>query len=310
LDVALIQSLVRKGAVDDCVGEYGHILVDECHHLPAYSFEQVIRHARARYVAGLTATIMRKDGHHPIVFMQCGPVRHRVDARRQAIIRPFDHHVLVRPTAFRPLRDPDPDERMQFGDLCTELANDETRNSLICKDVLDVLDEGRSPVILTERREHLDRLAGILAPKVCNLIALRGGMGRRKLGAAAERLATIPRHEQRVLLATGRYIGEGFDDARLDTLFLTMPVSWQGTIAQYVGRLHRLFDGKREVRVYDFADLDVPVLARMFDRRCRGYEAVGYKILLPASAAPGWPADVPLPVDPQWKRDYAASVRR
>ena len=112
------------------------------------------------------------------------------------------------------------------------------------------------------------------------------------------------------LLATGRYIGEGFDDARLDTLFLTLPVSWRGTIAQYVGRLHRLHDRKREVRVYDYADLDVPLLARMFDRRCRGYEAVGYTIVVPASAVPGWPADVPLPADPQWKRDYAASVKR
>ena len=112
------------------------------------------------------------------------------------------------------------------------------------------------------------------------------------------------------MLATGRYVGEGFDDARLDTLFLTLPVSWHGTIAQYVGRLHRLHDRKREVRVYDYADLDVPLLARMFDRRCRGYEAVGYTLVVPASAVPGWPADVPLPVDRQWKSEYAASVRR
>ena len=135
-------------------------------------------------------------------------------------------------------------------------------------------------------------------------------MRRRKSGRSCARLAAIPANEERVLLATGRYIGEGFDDARLDTLFLTLPVSWRGTIAQYVGRLHRLHDRKREVRVYDYADLNVPMLARMFDRRCRGYEAVGYTILLPASAVPGWPADVPLPVDPQWKNDYAASVRR
>jgi superfamily II DNA or RNA helicase len=106
-----------------------------------------------------------------------------------------------------------------------------------------------------------------------------------------------------VLLATGRYIGEGFDDTRLDTLFLTMPVSWRETVAQYVGRLHRLNERKREVRVYNYADLNVPMLARMFDRRCQEYEAVGYTILLPASAVPGWPADVPIPVDPQWKRD-------
>ncbi len=123
-------------------------------------------------------------------------------------------------------------------------------------------------------------------------------------------LSTIPDNEERVLLATGRYIGEGFDEARLDTLFLTLPVSWRGTIAQYAGRLHRLHDRKREVRIYDYPDLNVPMLARMFDRRCRGYEAVGYTIVLPASTIAGWPADVALPVDPQWKKDYAASVRR
>src|SRR6266481_4136319 len=116
--------------------------------------------------------------------------------------------------------------------------------------------------------------------------------------------------EGRVLLATGKYIGEGFDEPRLDTLFLTLPISWRGTIAQYVGRLHRLYEGKREVQVYDYADLDVPMLSRMFDRRCEGYEAAGYTIMLPGSAVPGWPAEVPLPIDPQWKRDYAASVRR
>ena len=165
--------------------------------------------------------------------------------------------------------------------------------------------------MLTERNEHLDCLAARLSPNVRHLIVLRGGMRRPKeTRAVMARLAAIPENEERVLLATGRYIGEGFDDARLDTLFLTLPVSWRGTIAQYVGRLHRLHDRKREVRVYDYADLNVPMLARMFDRRCRGYEAVGYTILLPASAVPGWPADVPLPVDPQWKNDYAASVRR
>ncbi len=135
-------------------------------------------------------------------------------------------------------------------------------------------------------------------------------MGKKQRQAVADRLAAIPRDEARAILATGKYVGEGFDDPRLDTLFLTLPVSWRGTIAQYAGRLHRLYDGKREVRVYDYADLNVPMLARMFDRRCRGYEAVGYTILLPASAIPGWPADVVLPADPLWKRDYSGSVRR
>jgi very-short-patch-repair endonuclease len=142
------------------------------------------------------------------------------------------------------------------------------------------------------------------------VITLQGGMGRREFQAVRARLAATSGRDQRVVLATGKYIGEGFDDPQLDTLFLAMPVSWRGTIAQYVGRLHRLHDGKQEARVYDYADLNVPMLARMFDRRCRGYEALGYEILLPASALPGWPAEVPLPVDPEWKRDYAASVQR
>jgi len=308
--VAIIQSLVRKGVVDDGVGQYGHLIVDECHHLSASSFEQVARRAKARFVTGLSATVTRKDGHHPIIFMQCGPIRYRVDAREQAAARPFDHKVFVRPTAFRPLRAPDADVRCQFHDLYDELIADEARNRLICEEVVQAVREGRSPVVLTERNEHLDYLAGRLSSDIAGLIVLRGGMGRKQMRATLAQLAATPEHGERLLLATGRYLGEGFDDARLDTLFLTLPVSWHGTIAQYVGRLHRLHDRKREVRVYDYADLNVPMLARMFDRRCRGYEAVGYTILLPASAVPGWPTDVPLPVDPQWKRDYAASVQR
>ncbi len=310
LDVAVIQSLVRKGVVDDRVGEYGHLVVDECHHLSAQSFEQVARRAKARYVTGLSATVTRKDGHHPIIFMQCGPVRYRVDAKEQALARPFTHTVVVRPTGFYPLKTANPDARSQFQDLYGDLIADENRNRLICEDIVQAVREGRSPVMLTERTEHLDHLAELLSPAIRHVIVLRGGMGKKELNAVIARLATIPENEERVLLATGRYIGEGFDDARLDTLFLTLPVSWRGTIAQYAGRLHRLHDRKREVRVYDYADLNVPMLSRMFDRRCRGYEAIGYSILLPASAVPGWPSDVPLPVDPVWKKDYAASVRR
>jgi very-short-patch-repair endonuclease len=141
-------------------------------------------------------------------------------------------------------------------------------------------------------------------------VTLRAGLGRKQARAISDRLASISPRTPRVILATGRYVGEGFDDPRLDTLFLTLPVSWRGTIAQYAGRLHRLSEGKREVRIYDYADLDVPILARMFDRRCHGYEAVGYTVVLPASAIPGWPADVVLPSDPIWKRDYAGSVQR
>ena len=310
IDVALIQSMVRKDVVNDHIGEYGHLVADECHHVPAVSFEQVARRANAKYVLGLSATVSRKDGHHPILFMQCGPVRYRVDARRQAETRSFSHTVWVRPTSFHMPESTRDDARIPFHDLYGALVSDPRRNDLICEDILNALRENRKPVVLTERREHLEQLAANLRPLVKHLVILQGGMGKKQLGRAMAQLAEIPENEDRVLLATGRYLGEGFDDARLDTLFLTLPVSWRGTIAQYVGRLHRRHDLKREVRVYDYADLNVPLLAKMFDRRCKGYESVGYSILLPASAAPGWPPDVPLPVDPQWKRDYSASVQR
>jgi superfamily II DNA or RNA helicase/very-short-patch-repair endonuclease len=310
LDVGVTQSLVRNGVVDDLVGNYGHLIVDECHHLSAQSFEQVARQAKAKFVTGLSATVMRKDGHHPIIFMQCGPVRYRVNSKERVAAHPFKHTVMVRPTDFRPLQPANPNVRQQFHELYEELIADEERNQLICHDLIQTLREGRSPLVLTERNEHLDSLAKQLASEVPNLVVLRGGMRKKELDAISARLAAIPADESRVILATGRYVGEGFDDARLDTLFLTLPVSWHGTIAQYVGRLHRLYDGKREVRVYDYADLNVPMLARMFDRRGRGYEAIGYKMQLPGSAVPGWPADVPLPIDPEWKSQYAASVRR
>ncbi len=310
LDVAVMQSLVRSGLVDDLVSNYGHLIVDECHHLSAQSFEQVARQARAKFVTGLSATVTRKDGQHPIIFMECGAVRYRDNVRHAVATHPFEHKVVVRATGFRPLRPADPDVRVQFHTLYEELIADEARNQLICQDVIHALREGRSPLVLTERNEHLDSLTKQLTSEVPHLIVLRGGMRKRELDATQARLAAIPTDEARLLLATGRYVGEGFDDARLDTLFLTLPVSWQGTITQYVGRLHRLFHNKREVRVYDYADLNVPMLARMFDRRCRRYEGIGYTIQLPGSAVPGWPAEVLLPVNPDWKSQYATSVRR
>jgi very-short-patch-repair endonuclease len=242
--------------------------------------------------------------------MQCGPIRYRVDARSQAAARPFAHHVYVRPTSFHPKEDGAPDARLEFHRLYEGLRTDEARNQMICSDVLGAVGESRKPLILTERTEHLEDLARRLSPRVSHLIVLQGGQTKKELGEALGHLASAPANETRVVLATGKFIGEGFDDPQLDTLFLVLPVSWRGTIAQYVGRLHRLHDNKRDVRVYDYADLNVPMLAHMFDRRCRGYEALGYTILLPSSAMPGWPVEVPLPIDPEWKRDYAASVRR
>ncbi len=309
-DVALIQSLVRGDVVDDQIAQYGHLIVDECHHLPADNFEKLIRLAKAKYITGLTATLKRKDGRHPMITMRCGPVSYQVNAKEQAANQPFEHAVLVRPTAFQFIKPRNENLRIQFQDLYNELIKDEMRNELICSDVIQAVQVGRSPIILTERNEHLDNLFQKLSCMVKNLIVLRGGMSSRELNQAIMQLTNIPEQEERVILATGKFIGEGFDDARLDTLFLTLPVSWQGTIAQYVGRLHRLYDLKKEVQVYDYADFSVPMLERMFNRRCKAYEAIGYKILLPANAISGWPTSVPLPVDPKWKADYATTIKR
>jgi superfamily II DNA or RNA helicase len=310
IDIALIQSLVRKGQVDDRVAGYGHLIVDECHHLPAVSFELVARRSKARFVTGLSATVVRKDGHHPIITMQCGPVRYRVDAKSQAAARPFTHHVYVRPTAFLPRNALPEDPRAAFQELCQDLQRDLSRNAMITADVAACLQEKRNPIVLTERTEHVDLLVDALTDLPAELFVLRGKLSKRELSRTLEELRTRPADQPRVILATGKFVGEGFDDPQLDTLFLAMPVAWRGTITQYVGRLHRLHEGKREVRVFDYADLNVPMLSRMFDKRCAGYESAGYTILLPGSALPGWPAEVPLPVDPAWKRDYAATIRR
>lgn len=276
VDVAMIQSLGRKGDVDDIVADYGHLVVDECHHLSAISFEAVARRAKAKYVLGLSATVTRKDGHHPIVFMQCGPARYRVDARAQATARPFGHRLIPRPTNFAlppTLRE---DRRPPIQQVYAALAADEARNDLIFDDILKALEEKRSPVVLTERKDHALILSERLSRFARNVILLTGGMGVRQRQAVMQRLAEIPPEEERVLIATGRYIGEGFDDARLDTLFLAMPISWKGTLAQYVGRLHRLHPDKREVVVYDYIDEAVPVLARMSNKRIKGYKSLGY----------------------------------
>ena len=277
IDVALIQSLVKRGEVSDLVGDYGHLIVDECHHLSAASFELVARRAKARFVLGLSATVARKDGHQPIIFMQCGPIRYRVDARTQAARRGIAHRTRQRRTAFRLPQPLALMDRPPMPAVYAALAQDEARNDLIFDDVLRALEAKRSPVILTERKDHLEYLQGRLSRFVRNLVVLRGGMSAAERKAADAALR-VPDGEERLILATGRYIGEGFDDDRLDTLFLTMPISWKGTLAQYVGRLHRRHAGKTDVLVYDYADDAVPMLSRMAAKRHAGYRALGYSI--------------------------------
>ena len=275
VDVALFQSLHRKGEVKDCIAEYGQVIVDECHHISAFTFEQVMRQIKAKYVVGLTATPTRKDGHHPIIFMQCGPVRFSLSARGMTESTPFEHFVIPRQTDFRMapnLTD------VTIHDVYAALVRDRARNEMIVEDLVRAVESGHSPLLLTGRTEHLKYFETKLTGVVKNVFVLKGGMGTKQRRAAAEALASVGETDQRVILATGSYIGEGFDDARLDTLFLAMPISWKGTLQQYVGRLHRLHDNKRVVRVYDYVDAEVPMLARMYERRLKGYSAIGYRV--------------------------------
>jgi len=275
IDVAVLQSLHQKQEVKDFVAEYGQVIVDECHHVSAVTFEKVMREAKARYVVGLTATPTRKDGHHPIIYMQCGAIRYRMSARAMTEVTPFEHVVIPRPTDFH-MRSEAGDVTIQ--DIYADLASDEPRNHMIAEDLVRAVQAGRSPLLLTGRTEHLGVFAGKLNGLVKNVFILKGGLGRKQRKAIAEQLAAVREGEQRVILATGSYIGEGFDDARLDTLFLAMPISWKGTLQQYVGRLHRLHDRKRVVEVYDYVDGNVRMLARMYERRLKGYSDMGYKI--------------------------------
>jgi len=281
IDVAMIQSLSQKGTVNDIVGRYGYLIVDECHHVSAVSFERVISQAKARYVTGLSATVARKDGHQPIIFMQCGAIRHRVDDRKQAAKRPFDHKVVVRHTRVRlPLHLQDATS-LPIQDLYAMLARDDERNQLIVEDVIAAVQAERSPVLLTERREHLELLASQLSQRIDNVIVMKGGMGKKQRQQLVGRIASIPADQPRVIVATGRYLGEGFDDDRLDTLFLALPIAWRGTLTQYAGRLHRLHAAKKHVIIYDYVDSEVPVLARMYAKRRVGYMAIGYEIAAP-----------------------------
>lgn len=275
IDVAMFQSLIRKENVDELVAAYGHVIVDECHHLPAISFERVLKEVKARFITGLTATLQRRDGHHPIIEMQLGPIRFAVDARNQSAERPFAHVLIKRCTSFS-LQGDSANPRIQ--ELYSQLVLDDRRNEMICDDMLNALEEGRSPILLTERKDHLDYFAERLSKFAKNVVVLRGGKGVKARREMLDHLKSIPDEAERLILATGRYIGEGFDDSRLDTLFLALPVSWKGTLVQYAGRLHRLHPGKEEVQIYDYVDESVPMLARMFERRSRGYRAMGYRI--------------------------------
>ena len=274
IDIALLQSCINDNEVKPFVREYGMVIVDECHHAPAFNFERVLREVNARYVYGLTATPIRKDGHQPIIFMQCGEIRYTSDAKAQLSKQSFRRLLIPRFTSHRNLNA----DGSNYAQILDELTENESRNKLILDDVAANLAEGRTPIILTARTAHVDILTE-QCRKICpNVIRLVGNDSAKAKREVMSRLNDIPANELLIIVATGKYVGEGFDLPRLDTLMLALPVSWKGLIAQYTGRLHRNYPGKNETRIYDYIDLRVPVCDSMYRKRLQGYKAVGYSI--------------------------------
>ena len=274
IDIALMQSCISDNEVKTFVKEYGMVIADECHHVSAVNFEQILKTVNARYVYGLTATPIRKDGHQPIIFMQCGPIRYSADAKAQMLSQSFERLLVPRFTPFRPIVGSD----LSYTKVAQQLAEDEYRNLFIVKDVIEVLKEGRSPIILTSRTSHVATLAELLKPHCPNVITLIGSESTKDKRQKMEHLQSIPSSEQLVIVATGKYVGEGFDYARLDMLFLVSPVAWKGIVAQYAGRLHREYEGKQDVQIYDYIDIRVPVCESMYRKRLKGYASIGYRI--------------------------------
>lgn len=278
IDVAVMQSVSRQGEVNPLVENYGQVIVDECHHVGAVSFDAILKRTKAKYVLGLTATPIRRDGLQPIIFMQCGPIRHTAAKPAGA---PHDLTVLPH---YRNARIDLPTEA-GIQDVFRHLANDTARTAAIAAQVRDAVAQGRKVLILTERTEHLEAIKTELDNMQMASFVLHGRMSRKQRAALVADLNRLPPNAPRVILSTGKLVGEGFDHPPLDTLVLAMPISWQGTLQQYAGRLHREHASKTNVRIIDFIDAGHPALLRMWDKRQRGYRAMGYLIAEHAKVA-------------------------
>jgi len=280
IDVATMQScLNEEGEGKPFLRDYGMVICDECHHAASVTFEMVLKHVCARYVYGLTATPIRRDGHQPIIFMQCGPIRYVADAKSQMEQQSFVRYLIPRFSTFRNLSEVE----LSLNETEHQLAEDASRNTLIVSDVRKALEEGRFPIILTKLTSHVSILAELLSEHCPNVITLVGSKTVKEKRLTMERLHSIPTEEPLVIVATGKYIGEGFDLARLDTLFLVSPISWEGVLRQYAGRLHRDYEGKQDVRIYDYVDANIPVCDRMYGKRIKGYASIGYRIMNPST---------------------------
>lgn len=275
IDIALMQSCLDDDVLKPSLKQYGMVIIDECHHVSSVTFERILKQVTAHRVYGLTATPIRKDGHQPIIFMQCGQIVYSADSKSQMLQQSFDRLLNPRFTAYRQFTD----DKVSYAKMILDISNDEHRNKMIVDDVYDAIKNGRTPIILTGTVSHVELLATELRKYLDNVVTLIGAESTKEKREKMAFLQSTPSSEPMVIVATGKYVGEGFDYPRLDTLFLAQPVSWKGIVAQYAGRLHREYPGKHNVVVYDYVDIHVPVCDNMYRRRLKGYAAIGYKVL-------------------------------
>lgn len=275
--IGMIQTLVKSEFPAAQLAPFTQIIIDECHHVPAASFEAVMKESTARFFLGLTATPNRKDGLQKILFLQCGAIRHKMVAERDTSI---SRKLIVRDIE---LGMPQEETRMPIHEVWDMLVDHEGRNRQIVADVRAALSENRHCAVLSDRKRHLEMLDGLLKsakPEQAERIHLLNGSMGKKQRAEIFSLIESQTADRKgfVLLATSSLIGEGFDLPQLDTLFLTLPISFKGRLIQYAGRLDRTWPGKTEIRIYDYVEQENRLTAHMFRKRMNAYRTMGYQV--------------------------------
>ena len=275
IDIAMIGSLGKEDDINSMVRDYGMIIVDECHHAAATTFENVLRASAAKYVYGMSATVKRGDKQERKLLMQLGPIRHRYTAKERAMKQGIGHYIYPR---FTRMVDLSPSEDKHISELYRLIVDSELRNMQIVADAVDCVKKGRTPVVMTKYREHAENLYGLLQGAADHVFLLQGGKSLKARAELREKMAAVSRDESMIMVAIGQYIGEGFNYPRLDTMLLAMPISFEGNIEQYAGRLNRDYEGKKDVIIFDYIDQHIPVLERMYHRRLRTYKKIGFEV--------------------------------
>ena len=275
IDIAMIGSLGKEDDINPMVRDYGMIIVDECHHAAALTFENVLRASAAKYVYGMSATVKRGDKQERKLLMQLGPIRHRYTAKERAMKQGIGHYVYPR---FTRMVDLSPSDDRHISELYRLIVDSELRNLQIVVDAVDCIKIGRTPVVMTKYREHAEMLYGLLQGAADHVFLLQGGKSLKARAELREKMADVSRNESMIMVATGQYIGEGFNFPRLDTMLLAMPISFEGNVEQYAGRLNRDYEGKKDVIIFDYIDQHIPMLERMYHRRLRTYKKIGFEV--------------------------------